>query len=171
MRHLLAVVLFFCALPLFAATSEERAVAQARLNALVNSLSVGNLATASAGDANGDGSVSVADIFYLVNFLFTSGPPPVTLAAGGFTWQGAWSNGTTYAVNDVVSFNGSSYVSVTASNLAHQPDISPANWNLVAQAGAAGSIAGAAAGGDLSGTYPNPSVATVGGQTAANVAG
>ncbi len=64
---------------------------------------------------------SVADIFYLINFLFTGGPPPVALAGGGFTWQGAWSNTTTYAVNDVVSFNGSSYISITASNLAISP--------------------------------------------------
>jgi hypothetical protein len=29
------------------------------------------------GDINGDGSVTVADIFYLINFLFAGGPPPV----------------------------------------------------------------------------------------------
>src|SRR5206468_308419 len=29
------------------------------------------------GDANGDGVVNVADVFYLINYLFTSGPPPV----------------------------------------------------------------------------------------------
>lgn len=28
------------------------------------------------GDANGDGSYSVADIFYLINFFFADGPPP-----------------------------------------------------------------------------------------------
>src|SRR5437667_6014988 len=111
MRRWSLAVILFCALPLCVATFDERALAQARLNALVNALSVGNLATVSAGDANGDGAVTVADIFYLINFLFTSGPPPVTLTTGGFTWQGAWSNSTTYAVNDVVSFNGSSYIS------------------------------------------------------------
>ncbi len=102
-----------------------RAVAAARLDALLNSLAIGTLATVSAGDANGDGVVTVADIFYLINFLFTGGPPPVALAAGGFTWQGAWSNATTYAINDVVSFNGSSYISITASHIS--PDTSPAN--------------------------------------------
>lgn len=30
-----------------------------------------------AGDVNGDGQVSVADVFYLINNLFAAGPPPV----------------------------------------------------------------------------------------------
>ncbi len=30
-----------------------------------------------AGDANGDGSYGVADIFYLINFFFADGPPPL----------------------------------------------------------------------------------------------
>jgi Bacterial Ig-like domain (group 3)/IPT/TIG domain/Beta-propeller repeat/Dockerin type I domain len=29
-----------------------------------------------AGDANGDGIVTVADVFYLINYLFAGGPPP-----------------------------------------------------------------------------------------------
>ena len=29
------------------------------------------------GDGNGDGTVNVADVFYLINDLFTSGPQPV----------------------------------------------------------------------------------------------
>ena len=29
------------------------------------------------GDANGDGQISVADIFYMINNLFAGGPPPV----------------------------------------------------------------------------------------------
>jgi hypothetical protein len=31
----------------------------------------------SNGDANGDGSVDIADVFYLINFLFASGPGPI----------------------------------------------------------------------------------------------
>src|SRR5438067_520821 len=100
----------------------QRDAAQARLTTLLQSLAAGTLATTSAGDANGDAAVTVADIFYLINFLFSGGPPPVALAAGGFTWQGPWSNTTTYAVNDVVSFAGSSYISVAASNSGNQPD-------------------------------------------------
>ncbi len=30
-----------------------------------------------SGDANGDGQVTVADVFYLINFLFTGGPAPI----------------------------------------------------------------------------------------------
>ena len=30
-----------------------------------------------SGDANGDGLVNAADIFYLISFLFTGGPAPV----------------------------------------------------------------------------------------------
>jgi hypothetical protein len=28
------------------------------------------------GDANGDGVVDIADVFFLINFLFAGGPPP-----------------------------------------------------------------------------------------------
>jgi hypothetical protein len=28
------------------------------------------------GDANGDGQVTVADVFYVINFLFSGGPAP-----------------------------------------------------------------------------------------------
>jgi hypothetical protein len=34
------------------------------------------------GDANGDGIVDVADVVYLINYLFTEGPPPEPMAAG-----------------------------------------------------------------------------------------
>ena len=29
------------------------------------------------GDANGDGSVNVLDVFYVINFLFAGGPSPI----------------------------------------------------------------------------------------------
>jgi hypothetical protein len=52
-------------------------------------------------------------------------------------WRGAWSNSTTYAVNDAVSFSGSSYIAI-AINTNQQPDISPLSWNLMAMEGATG---------------------------------
>jgi hypothetical protein len=42
-------------------------------------------------------------------------------AAVGFTPRGAWGSGSTYAVNDVVSYNGSSYLAIQASTN-QQPD-------------------------------------------------
>src|SRR5438046_1694380 len=73
------VVVLFGALPLLGGAL-TRAGAEARLRALLDGLSAGSLATVSAGDANGDGSVGPADIFYLISFLFSGGPPPVSLS-------------------------------------------------------------------------------------------
>jgi hypothetical protein len=53
------------------------------------------------------------------------------------TWLGAWLNTTTYAVNNAVSFSGSSYVAL-GSNTGQEPDTSPSSWNLLASVGAQG---------------------------------
>ena len=37
---------------------------------------VRGLAFVPGGDSNGDGVVTVADVFYLINFLFAGGPAP-----------------------------------------------------------------------------------------------
>jgi Collagen triple helix repeat (20 copies) len=58
------------------------------------------------------------------------GPPP--------TFKGSWLIATTYNLGDVVSLNGSSYISITASNLGHEPDTSPSSWALLASAGLQG---------------------------------
>jgi hypothetical protein len=34
-------------------------------------------ATKPAGDVNADGNVDIGDVFYLINYLFASGPAPV----------------------------------------------------------------------------------------------
>jgi uncharacterized protein (TIGR03437 family) len=51
----------------------------------------------------------------------------------GLTWQQTWSSMTTYAQNDAVQFNGTSYISLQSNNTDHQPDTSPTYWNLLAQ--------------------------------------
>jgi hypothetical protein len=72
------------------------------------------------------------------------GPQGASGATGpaGVNWQGTWNNTTAYAVNDGVSFNGSSYVSIQAGTN-QEPDLSASFWNLLAQEGAAG-VAGPA---------------------------
>jgi YD repeat-containing protein len=70
--------------------------------------------------------------------------PPGT----GINVRGAWSSTATYAINDCVTYNGSSYTALTAS-VGAEPDITPLQWSLfVAGAlnmiGSNGSHAGAA---------------------------
>lgn len=63
----------------------------------------------------------------------------------GMAWQGAWSSATSYAVNDAVSFGGTSYLSLTV-NVGSQPNLNPGSWAVLAQAGTAGEagVAGSA---------------------------
>ena len=53
-----------------------------------------------------------------------------------FTWQGAYNAGTAYAIDDVVSYNGSSYVAKTATT-GNLPTVT-ANWDIMSQAGTNG---------------------------------
>jgi hypothetical protein len=56
----------------------------------------------------------------------------------GFNFRGVFDNSATYAANDVVSYNGSSYVARSAINPGDPvPDSNP-SWSLMAQQGAAG---------------------------------
>ena len=68
-------------------------------------------------------------------------------AAGprGLTWQGAWSGSTTYAKDDAVQYNGSSYVASGIAAAGLVPGTAPV-WQLLAQKGAGGGGAGAITG-------------------------
>lgn len=44
------------------------------------------------------------------------------------TGAAAYAGGTTYAVGNMATFGGLTYISLTAGNLGHQPDISPTFW-------------------------------------------
>lgn len=59
------------------------------------------------------------------------------LAGLGFTLRGTWSAGETYAKNDVVDFEGSSYAALAPST-GVDPSTSPALWTLIAAKGEAG---------------------------------
>lgn len=58
---------------------------------------------------------------------------------GEINWKtSAWSSGTTYQIGDGVRYNDSSYVSLTADNLANTPAEGSAYWFLLAKAGSPG---------------------------------
>lgn len=69
-----------------------------------------------------------------------------TAAAVGFTPRGAWGSGSTYAVNDVVSLSGSSYLAIQASTN-QNPSTQTAYWLVLAAKGdtGAGDVSGPAA--------------------------
>lgn len=52
----------------------------------------------------------------------------------GLTWRGAYSSGTSYAKNDAVRFNGSSYIALRIT-VGDTPNISPLDWDLLAEKG------------------------------------
>lgn len=60
-----------------------------------------------------------------------------TPAAVGFTPRGVWSSGATYAVNDAVSYNGSSYLAIQAGTN-HDPSTATAYWMILASKGDTG---------------------------------
>lgn len=62
-----------------------------------------------------------------------AGSDPVTLEP-----EGEWDNGTSYVKLDVVSYQGSSYVSRIDDNAGNEPDSSPTEWLLLAEKGEPG---------------------------------
>ncbi|HXP07870.1 MAG TPA: DNRLRE domain-containing protein [Acidobacteriaceae bacterium] len=66
------------------------------------------------------------------------GPAGATGAAGpvGMVWKGAWLSTQSYAVNNAVSYNGSSYIAIVAST--NVVPTSTTAWNVIAAEGAAG---------------------------------
>jgi hypothetical protein len=98
--------------------------------------------------------------------MFPTGPTVAT----GLNWQGAWENTAPpfpYHVDDGVSFNGSSYISLISGNTV-EPDQGvnddPAEWGLLAQVGATGAIGAAGASGAQGPIGPTGAVGATGGQ-------
>lgn len=50
-----------------------------------------------------------------------------------FIWRGSWITGTSYAVNDVVFYNNSSYICISATASVTSPDILTSSWSLLVQ--------------------------------------
>jgi hypothetical protein len=96
-----------------------------------------NTANAAIVPLAGDGSATVlvsisdADVVIDVNGYFGG-------ALQTLTWKGPWSGSAVYGVGDLVSHQGSSWVSRTAGNQGTAPAAGVAAWDLVAQKGADG---------------------------------
>ena len=72
----------------------------------------------------------------------TAGAPGATGTPGpagavGVNYRGAWTSALGYQANDAVVFGGSTYLALTSS-LGSEPDVSPAQWGMLAAAGVAG---------------------------------
>ena len=88
-------------------------------------------ASGPAGPAGPAGATGTAGAAGAIGPVGPAGPQ-------GLTFQGTWSGSTTYALDDAVSFNGSSYISTLSGNTAQQPNLNPTSWTVLAQQGAAG---------------------------------
>lgn len=67
-------------------------------------------------------------------FTFSVAAP----AAVGFTPLGEWSDVATYAINDVVSLNGTSYISLQNGNTDQDPETETAYWMVLSERGPMG---------------------------------
>ena len=85
-----------------------------------------------AGPAGATGAQGPAGPAGAAGATGATGPqgPPVSFSGG-------WLISRFYAVGDVVSYSGGGYIAIVANN-ARQPDVSPAYWSVLAQAGVAG---------------------------------
>jgi hypothetical protein len=98
------------------------------------------------------------------NITNLKGPTGDTGATGtSFNWRGSWVSTTVYAVNDVVSRLGSTYINTTANTGSDPNTDAGAHWALMAQAGTAGSpgTAGGAGPTGTRGSLCQPSVANL----------
>ena len=92
--------------------------------------------TVSTGVAGSNASVSNSGTSDAAVFDFTI-PRGDTGASGSFTWRGTWSSSTAYGTNEVVLYNGTSYIAV-ANNQNVIPSSDSTKWNIMARAGAEG---------------------------------
>jgi hypothetical protein len=97
-------------------------------------ISIGTTITGAAG-SSASVSNSGTSNGAILNFTIPQG------ATGSIGAATEWASGTTYAIGNAVfcnttcATNGSSYVSLIASNAGHDPSSTPADWQLIAKAG------------------------------------
>lgn len=102
-----------------------------------------------------DGSVRVVRVTVparVVRVYWAAGVGPRGADGAGFTWRGPWVNNVAYAVNELVSYDGSSWIAIAATT-GDTPGASPTKWELFAQEGATGPQGPPGSGGGGSSTF------------------
>ena len=66
--------------------------------------------------------------------------PPGPVGPSGLTWQGTWTSGTSYILNDAVGYLGASYYCILATSGTVDPVTDTTHWALLASQGAQGPI-------------------------------
>jgi hypothetical protein len=71
--------------------------------------------------------------------------PMGLVGPAGMVFRGSYSSGVNYALNDAVSYQGASYISIVGNNRGNTPGLAPADWAVLAAQGAVGAQGSAGA--------------------------
>ena len=112
-------------------------------------------ASGTAGAAGATGSTGAQGVAGVQGASGAAGSAGATGSTGavGMNFRGVWAQATNYAVNDAVTFAGSTYLA-SAQGTGKEPDVYPQAWDVIAQSGGAGPTGAA-------GTAATVSVGTV----------
>jgi hypothetical protein len=77
-----------------------------------------------------NGSTYIAITAHSATEPTTSGQTDWDLIAGGFQFEGVWNTGTTYQISDIVTFNGSTYISLTNHTGTQPTATGQTDWNV-----------------------------------------
>jgi hypothetical protein len=98
--------------------------------------------TSESGSPQGTEPANGADVVFAFQFQPLAGPAGATGPAGppgaSVIWRGTWAAATAYAVNDAVTYNGSSYIRTIAGTTATNPASDTTNWAVLSSKGDTG---------------------------------
>lgn len=80
--------------------------------------------------------------------------PVGPVGPAGLNWQGVWTSGASYVIDDAVGYGGASWFCILATSGSTAPDLDTTHWALLAAQGAQGPIGPAGAQGPTGATGP-----------------